>query len=46
MRTVTCSMGISRGGYVVGPDGDLDRTASDEEIFSSGVVFHHYGVAR
>jgi dihydrofolate reductase len=34
MRNVTYSMGISLDGYVVGPDGEFDWTAPDEEIFS------------
>ncbi|MFG2813155.1 dihydrofolate reductase family protein [Streptomyces sp. NPDC048410] len=33
MRGVTCSMGVSLDGYVVGPDGDFDWTEPDEEIF-------------
>ncbi len=33
MRSVTCSMGVSLDGYVVGPDGDFGWTAPDEELF-------------
>ncbi len=33
MRSVTCSMGMSVDGYIVGPDGDFDWTAPDEELF-------------
>lgn len=33
MRKVTYSMGISLDGYIVGPDGDFDWTAPDEEVF-------------
>ena len=33
MRSVTYSMGISLDGYIVGPDGDFDWTAPDEEVF-------------
>src|ERR1700689_4920557 len=33
MRNVTYSMGISLDGYIVGPDGDFDWTAPDEEVF-------------
>ncbi|MEV5954922.1 dihydrofolate reductase family protein [Streptomyces sp. NPDC051987] len=33
MRSVTCSMGISLDGYVVGPDGEFGWTAPDEELF-------------
>ncbi|MFK4108007.1 dihydrofolate reductase family protein [Streptomyces sp. NPDC002176] len=33
MRGVTCSMGVSLDGYVVGPDGDFDWAAPDEEVF-------------
>jgi len=33
MRSVTYSMGVSLDGYVVGPDGDFDWTAPDEEVF-------------
>ena len=33
MRSVTYSVGVSVDGYIVGPDGDFDRTAPDEEIF-------------
>lgn len=33
MRSVTCSMGMSLDGYVVGPDGGFDWTAPDEELF-------------
>ena len=34
MRTVTCSMNISLDGYIVGPDGDFDWTAPDQEVFA------------
>ena len=33
MRKVTCSMSVSLDGYIVGPDGNFDWTAPDEEIF-------------
>jgi dihydrofolate reductase len=33
MRSVTYSMGVSLDGYVVGPDGDFNWTAPDEEVF-------------
>ena len=33
MRSVTYSMAISLDGYIVGPDGDFDWTAPDEEVF-------------
>jgi dihydrofolate reductase len=33
MRSVTYSMSISLDGYIVGPDGDFDWTAPDEEVF-------------
>jgi dihydrofolate reductase len=33
MRKVTCSMGVSLDGYVVGPDGTFDWAAPDEELF-------------
>lgn len=33
MRSVTCSMGVSLDGYIVGPDGGFDWSAPDEELF-------------
>ncbi len=33
MRSVTYSMGVSFDGYIVGPDGDFDWTAPDEDVF-------------
>ncbi len=33
MRRVTYSMGVSLDGYITGPDGTLDWTAPDEEVF-------------
>jgi dihydrofolate reductase len=33
MRSVTYSMNVSADGYIVGPDGDLDWGAPDEEVF-------------
>ncbi|NSC25652.1 dihydrofolate reductase [Streptomyces albus subsp. chlorinus] len=33
MRSVTCSMGVSLDGYIVGPDGGFDWTAPLEEVF-------------
>jgi dihydrofolate reductase len=33
MRNVTYSMSVSVDGYIVGPDGDFDWTAPDEEVF-------------
>src|SRR5580698_6576265 len=33
MRRVTYSMGVSLDGYITGPDGGIDWTAPDEELF-------------
>lgn len=33
MRAVTYSMGVSLDGYIVGPDGEFDWGAPDEEVF-------------
>jgi len=33
MRKVTCSMGVSLDGYIVGPDGGFGWSAPDEEVF-------------
>ena len=33
MRSVTYSMGVSRDGYIVGPNGDFDWTVPGEEVF-------------
>jgi dihydrofolate reductase len=33
MRIVTYSMSVSLDGYIVGPDGDFDWTAPDQEVF-------------
>src|SRR2546428_9267211 len=33
MRSVTYSMGVSLDGYIVGPDGNFDWTAPDQEVF-------------
>jgi hypothetical protein len=33
MRSVTYSMNVSLDGYIVGPDGDFNWTAPDEEVF-------------
>jgi dihydrofolate reductase len=33
MRSVTYSMNVSADGYIVGPDGDFDWTAPEEEVF-------------
>ncbi|MFF3674618.1 dihydrofolate reductase family protein [Streptomyces sp. NPDC002120] len=33
MRSVTYSMNVSLDGYVVGPDGGIDWTTPDEEVF-------------
>ena len=33
MRRVTYSMGVSLDGYIAGPDGGIDWTAPDEELF-------------
>ena len=33
MRMVTCSMGVSLDGYIVGPDGGFGWAAPDEEVF-------------
>ena len=35
MRLVTYSMGVSLDGYIVGPDGGLDWTVPDAEVFQS-----------
>ncbi|MFF4139347.1 dihydrofolate reductase family protein [Streptomyces mirabilis] len=37
MRSVTYSMNVSLDGYVVGPDGDFNWTAPDEEVFRSWI---------
>ena len=37
MRNVTYSMNVSLDGYVAAPDGSLDWTAPDEEIFQSWI---------
>ena len=34
MRSVTYSMNASCDGYIVGPDGDFNWTASDDELFT------------
>ncbi len=33
MRSVTYSMGVSLDGYITGPDGGIDWTAPDDEMF-------------
>ncbi len=33
MRDVTYAMGISLDGYITGPDGGIDWSAPEEEIF-------------
>ncbi|MFC1413293.1 dihydrofolate reductase family protein [Streptacidiphilus sp. N1-12] len=33
MRNVTCSMGVSLDGYIVGPDGSFNWSEPDEELF-------------
>ena len=33
MRSVTYSMGVSLDGYIVGPHGDVDWTAPEDEVF-------------
>ena len=33
MRRLTCSMGLSLDGYIVGPDGGFEWSAPDEEVF-------------
>jgi dihydrofolate reductase len=33
MRRLTCSMGVSLDGYIVGPDGNFAWSAPDEEVF-------------
>ncbi|MEU9993942.1 dihydrofolate reductase family protein [Streptomyces sp. NPDC050848] len=33
MRSVTYSMNVSLDGYIVGPDGDFDWSAPDDEVF-------------
>lgn len=37
MRSVTCSMGVSLDGYVVGPDGGFEWTTPSEEVFRSHI---------
>ncbi|MEU1299505.1 dihydrofolate reductase family protein [Streptomyces shenzhenensis] len=37
MRSVTYSMNVSLDGYIVGPDGGLNWTPPDEEIFRSWI---------
>jgi dihydrofolate reductase len=37
MRSVTYSMNVSLDGYIVGPDGDLNWSAPDEEVFRSWI---------
>ena len=37
MRSVTYSMGVSLDGYVVDPDGGIEWTAPDEEVFRSSI---------
>lgn len=34
MRSVTCAMGMSLDGYIVGPDGTFDWTGPDDDLFS------------
>lgn len=33
MRMVTCSVGVSLDGYIVGPDGGFAWSVPDEEVF-------------
>lgn len=33
VRRLTCSMGVSLDGYIVGPDGGFEWSAPDEEVF-------------
>lgn len=45
MRSVTYSMSGSHDGYIVGPDGGLDWTAPDEEVFRFAIdVIRQVGV--
>ena len=37
MRSVTYSMGVSLDGYIVGPDGDFDWGAPEEEVFQFSI---------
>jgi dihydrofolate reductase len=37
MRRVTYSMNVSLDGYIVGPDGDFNWTAPDEDVFRSWI---------
>ena len=37
MRSVTYSMNVSLDGYIAGPDGGLDWTPPDEEVFRSWI---------
>lgn len=34
MRSVICSMGVSLDGFIAGPDGDLNWTGPDPELFA------------
>jgi dihydrofolate reductase len=44
-RTVTYSMGVSLDGYIVGPDGRIDWTAPDDELFQFAIdQIRHVGV--
>jgi hypothetical protein len=43
MRSVTYSMSVSLDGYIVGPDGDFDWTAPDEEVFRLSYRLHPDG---
>jgi dihydrofolate reductase len=37
MRSVTFSMGVSLDGYISGPDGDINWTPPDEQVFRSHI---------
>lgn len=45
MRRLTCSMGVSLDGYIVGPDGGFAWSAPDEEVFRFATdELRHLGV--
>jgi dihydrofolate reductase len=37
MRSVTYSMGVSLDGYIAGPDGDINWSPPDDEVFRSHI---------
>jgi dihydrofolate reductase len=45
MRSVTYSMNVSLDGYIVGPDGDFNWTAPDDDVFRFWIdAIRHVGV--